>query len=240
MYELNLQRQLSSSTVFELGYLGSQGHRLERIITYNLPAPAPTGSVSARSPAPEFGNIQYLSGAANSNYHSLSAKLTRRLTGGLTLLTGYTYAKSIDDGSGIRTLGSDQLKPQTGTCVSCERSVSIFDTRQRFVTSVLYALPGGKGKRYFNHGLASTLIGGWQVGTIWTLSTGFPLNILDGKDQSNTGHGYDRPNVVPGQSINLDASQRSTGKWFNTGAVVLQPLGSWGNWGATLQPARGF
>ena len=48
------------------------------------------------------------------------------MSGGLAFLSGYTFAKAIDDGSGIRVLGTDQLKPQDGTCVSCERRLSIF------------------------------------------------------------------------------------------------------------------
>ena len=38
-----------------------------------------------------------------------------RMSGGLTFLAGYTFAKSIDDGSGIRVLGTDLLKPQNGS-----------------------------------------------------------------------------------------------------------------------------
>jgi len=239
-YELYFQRQLAANTVLEFGYLGTQGHRLERLISYNLPAPAPTGSVTARSPAPEFGNIQFLAGVVNSNYHSFSAKLTRRMSAGLTFLGGYTWAKSIDDGSGIRVLGSDPLKPQDGTCVSCERGLSIFDTRHRLVTSVLYDLPVGKGRKYLTHGLAGSLIGGWEFSNIWTVSTGFPLSVLDGKDQSNTGHGYDKPNAVPGQSINLESSQRSTARWFNTSAVALQPLGTYGNLGRNVVTGPGI
>ena len=155
--------------------------------------------------------------------------MTRRRSRGLTFLTGYTFSKSIDDGSGIRVLGTDQLKPQDGLCVSCERGLSIFDTRHRFVTSVLYELPVGKGHRYLNHGLAGSIIGGWEVSSIWTVSTGFPLNIAAGPDRSNTGHGYDRPNGVPDAKLNLDSSKRSTEEWFNIQAVALQPLGSYGN-----------
>ena len=225
-YELNFQRQLSSNMVAEFGYLGSQGHRLERLISYNLPYPSAVGSVVSRSPAPEFGNIQYLSGAVNSNYHSFSAKLTRRMSNGLTFLTGYTFAKSIDDGSGIRVLGSDQLKPQNGTCVSCERGLSIFDTRSRFVTSALYELPIGKGHSFASTGIANTLLGAWQVGSIWTVSTGFPLGVGSGKDQSNTGHGYDRPNAT-GISPKLD--NPTTAQWFNLQAFAMQPLVSYGN-----------
>ena len=239
-YELNIQRQVTNNTVVEVGYLGTQGHRLQRLISYNLPYPSATGSVVSREPAPEFGNIQYMAGVVNSNYHSLSAKVTRRMSAGLTFLTGYTFAKSIDDGSGIRVLGTDQLKPQDGTCVSCERGLSIFDTRHRFVTSVLYALPFGKGRKFVNRGITSSLIGGWELGSIWTISSGFPLNVGDGKDQSNTGHGYDRPNAVPGLDINLDSSQRSTAMWFNTAAVQLQPLGTYGNLGRNIVTGPGI
>ena len=156
----------------EIGYLGTQGHRPERLISYNLPAPAPTSSVTSRSPAPEFGNIQFLAGVVNSNYHSLSAKVTRRMSGGLALLSGYTFAKAIDDGSGIRVLGTDQLKPQDGTCVSCERGLSIFDTRHRFVTSVLYDLPFGKSHKYLNHGVTGGILGNWELSSIVTVSGG--------------------------------------------------------------------
>jgi hypothetical protein len=236
-YELNFQRQLSANTVAEFGYLGSQGHRLERLISYNLPYPSTVGSVVSRSPAPEFGNIQYLSGSVNSNYHSVSAKLTRRMSGGLTFLTGYTFAKSIDDGSGIRVLGSDLLKPQNGTCVSCERGLSIFDTRSRLVTSAFYELPVGKGHSYANQGVANALLGAWQAGAIWTVSTGFPLGVSSGKDQSNTGHGYDRPNAT---GISPKLSDPTSAQWFNLQAFAMQTAGTFGNLGRNVVTGPGI
>ncbi len=75
-YELNFQRQLDDNTVAEFGYLGSQGHKLERLTSRNLPFPSATGSVVSRQPVPEFGNIQILQGVVASNYHSFSTKLT--------------------------------------------------------------------------------------------------------------------------------------------------------------------
>jgi hypothetical protein len=235
-YELNIQRQFGANTVFEIGYLGSQGHKLERIMSRNMPLPSPTGSVRSRQPVPEFGNIQFLSGQVDSNYHSLGTKLTRRLSGGFTYMMGYTYAKSIDNSSGIRTLGTDALKPQDNRCLSCERGRSIFDTRQRFVTSALYELPGKRG------GIAGALLGGWQLGSIFTVSSGFPLNISAGRDQTNTGQGgaYDRVNVVPGQSIDFDSGAQSTSQWFNTGAVELQPYGTFGNIGRNVATGPGI
>jgi len=229
-YEINLQRQLTNSTVLEAGYLGSQGHRLIRMFAFNEAIPGETGSVVDRTPFQEFGRIQEIGNAGDSNYHSFSVKATRRMAAGLTYLAGYTFSRSIDDGSGIRTLGSDPLFPQNSYCISCERGLSIFDTRHRFVTSVLYDLPFGKGRQFLNHGIPSTLLGGWEISSIFTISTGFPLTITTGIDRSNTGAGTDRPNAT-GQQVALDRGQRGPAQWFNIGAFTLEPLGTWGNVG---------
>jgi hypothetical protein len=149
------------------------------------------------------------------------------LSKGLTFLVGYTFSKAIDEGSGIRNDNTDQLKPPNGTCFTCERGLSSFDTRNRFVTSALYNLPFGKGQPFLNQGIASSVIGGWQIGAIFTVSTGFPNDITAGVDQSNTGEGYDRPNAVPGVSEKLP--NPGTGEWFNTAAFALQPKGTFGN-----------
>jgi hypothetical protein len=238
-FELNLQRQLSANTVAEIGYLGSEGHRLERLLGDNQPTPSAIGSVQSRRPFPEFGPIQEVIGIVNSNYNSLSAKLTRRMSAGLTYLVGYTYSKSIDDGSGIRAIGTDPLYPQNSFCVACDRGLSVFDARNRFVTSVLYDLPIGKGRKFLSHGVASSIVGGWELSSIWTVSSGFPLNITDGVDRSNTGIGgsYDRPNSI---GANPKLSNPSTGEWFNIQSFSLQPLGSFGNLGRNVVRGPGI
>ena len=229
-YELNLQRQLTDSTVVEFGYLGSESHRLERMFAFNEAIPGPTGTVVSRTPYPEFGRIQEIGNRADANYHSLAAKLTRRFSKGLTFLGGYTFSKAIDDGSGIRTLGSDTLFPQNSYCIQCERGLSIFDTRHRFVSSVLYDLPFGKGKAWLNHGIAGSVIGGWELSSIVSANTGFPLNVYSGSDRSNTGAGFDRPNAT-GDPVNFDRGQRGPNGWFNIQGFALQPLGTFGSTG---------
>lgn len=229
-YMLNIQRQLDSQTVFEIGYLGSEGHRLERFRAINEALPGP-GSVTSRSPYPEFGRIQEVDGEANSNYNALTAKVTRRFSQGLTYLAGYTWAKSIDTGSGIRTLGADTLFPQNSYCVRCERALSIFDVRHRFVTSLLYELPFGKGKRFMNTGgVPNVLFGGWNLSSIVTIQpNGFPLTVQDG-NVSNVGGYFDRPNAT-GQATALPRDNRTVLAWFNTAAYVQQPDFTFGNAG---------
>lgn len=226
----NIQHQLADSTVLELGYLGNSGHKVERMLALNVPRPGP-GPVAARRIWPELGTIQEVGNTVNTNYHSLAAKLQRRFSRGLTFMTGYTWSKAIDAGSGIRTNGGDPLFPQNNYDLSAERGLSQFDVRHRWVTSFLWELPAGKGKRYLNSGIGEALLGGWQVGSIFTLQGGFPFTVTNGVDRANDGQGpYHRPDYN-GQEWQLDGDARGPQRWFNTGAFSLPELYTYGNLG---------
>ena len=163
-----------------------------------------------------FNNTVENIGDVNSNYNAGSIKLTRRMSSGITFLVGYTYSHSIDDGSGLRTLGTDQIGMENSYCLECERGPSIFDQRQRLVMSALYELPFGKGRTYMNHGVAATLIGGWDLGMIYSQASGSPVDITT-SCQSNIGAScMDRPNAVPG--VNPALSNPTNGEWFNVQA----------------------
>jgi hypothetical protein len=129
------------------------------------------------------------------------------------------------------------VHPQDSTCISCERGLSIFDARHRFVSSVLYEPPFGKGLRFLNHGVASAIAGGWELSSIVSFSSGFPEYISDGVDRSNTAVGNDRPNAT-GASTSL--SNPTTGEWFNIQTFALQPLGTFGNVGRDVVTGPGI
>jgi hypothetical protein len=232
MYELNVQRQLGNNTSLEIGYLGTQGHHLPRYVYFNAAAPGP-GPQLSREAWPNFNNTVENIGIVDANYNALSAKLTRRMSSGFTFLLGYTYSKSIDDGSGLRTLGTDQIGAQNSYCIPCERGLSIFDQKQRFVASTLYQLPFGKGHALLNGRVASALAGGWDLGVIWSMATGSPVNIGDGQDRSNIGSSsMDRPTAVAGQSWKL--GNPTPQEWFNVQAFALQPQYTFGNLGRNI------
>jgi hypothetical protein len=240
-YTLNIQRQLTQSTVLEVGYLGTQGHRLLTRAGYNAAVPSPTGSVQSRRPFPELGNIQSTSPIAESNYHSGTVQLTRRLSSGLSYTAGYTYSKAMDNSAGIFPAnGVAPRQPQTGWCVQCEYARSDHDTRHRFVGSVLYELPIGRGRRLLQSGVASHIIGGWQLNSIFSKSTGFPLTVVSGTNRANTNitAGNQRPSAVPGVSPKLD--KPSSSQWFNIEAFTLQPFGTYGDLGRNTMTGPGY
>jgi hypothetical protein len=119
---------------------------------------------AAYGPQQEAGNL------VDSNYNAGSIKLTKRFSKGLTYLVGFTYGKSIDTGaSGIRAGAGDGGWVANPFCLHCDRGLSQFDMRKRFVTSMIYEVPGPfRGKNAFGN----KVLGGWQISAILTLADG--------------------------------------------------------------------
>src|SRR5712692_7513383 len=99
-----------------------------------------------------------------------------------------------------------------------------------FVSSFVYDLPMGKGKRWGSsmHPVANGILGNWQMGGILSLHTGFPLTIQD-NDRSGTTSRGPRANC-----IGDPAGPQAVGpgaKWFNLGAFQPTRTGTLGNCG---------
>jgi hypothetical protein len=231
-WNLNIQRELTNSTVLEIGYAGSKGNSLSRRRNVNqaiagsdlgqgtdIKGWAPT---AARRPDPRFGNIGWLEDSANSNYHSFQQSLDRRFSSGISFLQAYTWSKSIDDNSGSSGLGGG-ASPMDNTRLFLERGPSIFDRTHRLTFAGTWLLPFGDGM----DGVAGALARGWQLNTIYTFSSGQPFTPGLGGDNSRTGAGNDRPNLLgDSKSGGGDPSE-----WFNTSAFSTPTIGTLGNAG---------
>jgi hypothetical protein len=146
------------------------------------------------------------------------------------MISSYTLSKSIDDSSGIRVQGYDTLFPQNSYCIRCERGLSAFDVRNRWITSVLYELPVGRGKPLnINNRFLNGVVGGWQTGGIVTVQSGVPATLsIGGVDNSETTSGYDRPNAT---GAPLYVSNPTPAHWYNPAAFVEAAPGTFGNVG---------
>ncbi len=69
----NIQRQLTSHTMLEVVYLGTEAHRLEMFDPINEPAASPLPNPASRFPFPELAHSWVQAGIGNSNYEALSA-----------------------------------------------------------------------------------------------------------------------------------------------------------------------
>src|SRR5262249_2660394 len=112
-YNLNLQQELTKHMVFQVGYVGAQGHKLFRFRDLNQPSQAAInaadlacdcindyGSVNLSGPFNSAGiYYNYQESSANSNYNALQTSLRINQWHGLTTSINYSWSHSLDDAS---------------------------------------------------------------------------------------------------------------------------------------------
>ncbi|MDQ1473892.1 MAG: hypothetical protein QOJ99_5372, partial [Bryobacterales bacterium] len=228
-YLLNVQRVLGKNTTLEVGYAGSQSRKLGLLSNANAPIPGTT-AFALRAPYPEFLGIQYLRGDGIANYNGLATKLSQRFGTNLTTLFSYTWSRSIDDASAIRGQGNE-FAPQDMRCRSCDYGPSTFNIPHRFVSSVLYTLPFGKGQKFLNQGgIVDRVVGGWQVSSIFTMQSGAPIDTTSWDSAGTTFvPSSTRLNCAAGVSYVLP--HPTANAYFNPAAFSNSLPGQYGNCG---------
>lgn len=224
MWTLSLQKSMWKDWVVEAAYVGSQGRRLSK--RYNAYANVTPGVLYDVTPGvatqyPRLSGMLYSSLAGKSQFHGLNLKLERRFNNGFQILMAHTFAKSIDTDS-AGSFGSPNLNPAN---FQLDKGLSDFDIRHRWVTSLVYELPFGKGKQFLNNiGKAGQLvIGGWQLNTIASWQTGVNRSVTstNGTTLAFVSQRADATGVNPFSSFNgitpgEDFGGNNKGRyWFN-------------------------
>jgi hypothetical protein len=252
-YTVSVQREVARNTTLEVNYVGNRGlHLLDRIYL-NRPNSIPSATLPTcqaafaasdagtlfanncnffqRFPLPNFSFPGPLNSSwtGYSNYNAGNIKLERRASD-LALLAVYTWAKSLDDKSapaGIGSAGAGFAGHMDDRNPRLDYGPSDFSVKHRFVTSIVYGLPVGRGKRFLGSAnrLADVAIGGWQLSTITTFQQGFPFSITapdPGFAQASFGQ---RANLISSPSV----SNKGVSQWFNTAAFSGPAFGTYGN-----------
>ena len=224
-FNANIQRQLASNTVLQVGYVGSLGRALPVTLDINEALPG-TGSVQSRRPYnalyPSLGAINELQSVANSNFNSLQVALNQKLWRGLSGKLSYTWSHSIDDASDARS-----VLPAESFNLANERGSSSFDLRHNLTAFLSYALPDAP---HIPHVVG----GGWQWNTLITAQTGSPVNITAGTNPSGSGDGTDRVDLV-GNPFALTSTRSGTSvEYLNKAAFAAPAAGTFGNLGRNV------
>jgi hypothetical protein len=155
---------------------------------------AASGTLRTPGVVSPFGSINAQVSDGNSNYNALTLDLKKRFTRNFQFLASYTWSHSIDDSSDLQTL----LLPQDNRNFRAERANSLFDQRQRFVFSAVFASPStwrsGDGLHKF--------LSDFTLAPIFEISSGRPFNILSNQDTNNDqSNQTDRPSVLPNGTL---------------------------------------
>jgi len=186
------------------------------------------------------GNHAFLELATNdgnSDYNALLVSLRHRAFKGVSYGASYTWSHNIADY--VDNLTGTAF-PQNSYDYAAERGDSMFDVRQRFVSFVTYELPVGKGKRYLGEGgVASYILGGWQINTIVTAQTGATVQISSPDTSLSGGNHASRPDCV-GDARSGASDDPRTGFWLNPAAFAMPATGQFGNCGVGIYHGPGF
>ncbi len=216
-FNFQLSRQLGSNDVIEAGWVGSKGTHVDTSLqNFNQPDPG-LGPIQPRRPYPQYARIRLIAPDTNTIYHSLQTRYEHRFSRGLSLSAAYTWSHLIDDaGQTINMGGCNCQNPRNRG--KAERASSVLDQRHRLVIGYVWELPFTSSLK----GISRAVLGGWQLGGIVTFASGFPFNIVQSGDSQNNDGLWERPDLVPGQSVKLDNSTPDL--WFNTGAFQRSVL----------------
>jgi hypothetical protein len=251
-WSLGAQRSLTRNTTLELNYIGAKGTNLlmRRNIAQARPpanpalcAATPTAGdcqVAARKPFPNFGVYIDSDWSGNSNYNAFNAKVEHRSNSMLFTMV-YTWAKSIDNKSAAAGIGNDVAGWQgflNNADVRRDRGLSEFDVDHRLVSSLVYELPVGRGKKFGGNlpKAADLVIGGWQVNAIATFQRGFPMTIIAADlGGLNDTFGTNRADLVGAPRL-----IKTLDKWFDPAAFRQPAAGFLGTSGRSILRAPGI
>ncbi len=229
--DLALGSQLTASVPNPFyGIITTPGSPLAQpTITYNRllrPYPQYDGVSSFRKPG------------ADSIYHGITVRIDKRFANGLSVLVAFTGGKSMDNAAAaVGYLGAVSSTYADQYNRGLEWSLSPQDVARRLVTSFVYDLPFGKGKKFVSSApkVANLLIAGWQVNGILTWQTGTPVVLGAALNQTNIFSGAQRPDNN-GHSAAL--SNPTIDQWFNTSVFYQPPPYTIGNTSRSLPDVR--
>jgi hypothetical protein len=169
----------------------------------------------AYKPYPNLGGVNYQCNCVRMIYHSGTVKLQKRYADGLTFLTFFTYQKGIQNSPGNLYLNQQEQRAVTG-----------LTQKFRFVSSMTYELPFGKGKRWMAHSrLMDWVLGGYSFAWNFSVWSPTPAGIgYSGGTYLNPATGalggrqdYPSYEPLPGGSIFLVQDPQLRNNWQDIG-----------------------
>ncbi len=175
-FNVNVEQQLGPTTIAQIGYVGTRGHRLALMRDINAATPGATLAQTRRpfnTLYPDLASINELESIGRSEYNSLQMSLIQSAWHGVSGRLNYTLSHAMDNGSEARN-----TLPMIQDNIDADWGNAAFDIRHVLTAGFTYNIPAwGSGR----------LGDGWQINTIATFKSGSPFTITTGTDASGTG-----------------------------------------------------
>jgi carboxypeptidase family protein len=193
-------------------------------------------------PYPEYTTVSlYRNNVGTTRYDGLELSLRQRLAHGLSYSVAYTRSTLIDTASSvfdasILTGPVANYPIADSHNLAGERDYSSGDIPHVFVSSIVWDVPAGEGRRRQLHGIWGALGNNWTATMIATVQSGMPIAVSQATNfNAFAGFGVQRPNLVGDPALPVD--QRTPAQWFNTAAFAVAPQFTLGS--SSRNPIRG-
>jgi hypothetical protein len=239
-WNVTLQHQVVRDWTLTAAYVGSRGvHMAFGTDEINIVLPIaqtsaglvwPTPGGSGTRLNPNASQVRGTFWDGTSRYNGLQLQLLKPMGHGFQAQGSYTWSKCTDDGSEA-SRGDQFLNGITSPLFiekAHRRGRCAYDLRHVFVGNMLWNIPGPK------EGLASKLLGNWQLGSIIQAASGVPFSVIISGDplglKGTDVNGW--PDYVPGCKIENPADPLH---YINTACFTLpNPITRLGNAGRNI------
>ncbi|MGH9372015.1 MAG: TonB-dependent receptor domain-containing protein, partial [Vicinamibacterales bacterium] len=190
-WNLTVQRELPWSFTGQVGYVATRSVRQLGHVDINAGQVIGAGE-DGRPLLTRFGRTAstiFVQPVGTGRYDSLQAQLARRFVAGLALNVNYTWGKAISPNENSSGTPNIQALPYLGR----NRALTSTDRTHNLGITNVWQLPLGEGRRWLNNkGVASRILGGWQINNMISIMSGVPFSVfadgtslnLPGSDQT--------------------------------------------------------
>ncbi|MGA7239014.1 MAG: TonB-dependent receptor [Bryobacteraceae bacterium] len=196
-WNVQIERQITSSMMVSVAYVGSHTQRLEWCCKANYPQGGPfcqnnpaqgytcptTTYTQAQITAFEYMPFaaqgwNYSQSTGFSTFNALEAQFQKRFSHGLQTLVAFTWEKCLGDSNGDFNAenGSEGAPYQYFFNAQISKGLCTYDEPKVFNWSTVYMLPFGKGEHFLNHGIASRILGNWEMNYSFLARSGQAFN----------------------------------------------------------------
>ena len=286
-WNASFERNIGFQTVLRLTYLGSHttdliySPNLNQVVPNTASYTDPTTDKTVygyaaltATPAlrqqnlkyPNFAEVLTRNDGPSDKYQSFMGELNRRFAHGISFSNSYTLAWNktnalgVAPSSAIGTGGQGDNGANVNNIYNIDADMgnAFYDPRNRFISTLVYDLPFGRGKTFLGDSSRATdlLVGGWNVTGITLLHSGlwwtpyYPSSVYDasGTNPSQRSVKQQRPDCNTGTSGYLP--NPTTSAFFNVSAYEVpvhptdaagnaEPIGRFGNCGVGILDGPG-
>ncbi|MGO8718167.1 MAG: carboxypeptidase regulatory-like domain-containing protein [Acidobacteriaceae bacterium] len=220
-WNLTTEQQFGQGILVRASYEASESYHMFDSRDIN----AATNYVRPMTAGGYGGTVILDESIGTSSYNALVVSAEKRMTGQLSLLGGYRWAKCMDLAGSTSSFAFNEFTDAKHPGV--DRGICNSDLAQQFKMAAVWKVPTIQSLGFAGR----HILGGWTMSGILTRHDGFPFSVLANGDANEDGTVNDRANLIgnPYLPSNRPLSQKLH-EWFNT-AVFQTPIDSDGNTG---------